>query len=336
MNLYLNQNGLKLCKNKRRLVVKKGNETINESPIFDLDTIVIFGNCQITNQALGMILKTGVPVYFCYAHGGFKGKIVGRMDKNIFLRIDQFKRCDDQQFCVEQAKEIVKAKLKNQRHILRRRNYRNRLGIGDKVHKFTVLLNKLERTNDMDKIRGYEGTGASTYFSCFEKLFLNDNFKFEKRTRRPPADPVNAMLSFGYSLLYNYIESLVEEKGFDPGLGVFHQPAYGRPALALDITEEFRQSIIDRLVLNIINNRVLKPEDFDRNVSKKYPVLLSKEGKSSFLDKFNEMLNSRYKYKISDELINKLPYREIMRKQVEHFARVIKGEDPVYQPFYLR
>ncbi|MBE0479186.1 CRISPR-associated endonuclease Cas1, partial [Candidatus Aerophobetes bacterium] len=266
--VYLTEQGTVLRKKSRRLVVTKGKEVIKEIPAFKIERVLIFGNIQITTQTLSFLLQSGIETSFLSLNGKFRGRLAPLESKNVFLRIAQYERYLDNHFATEHAKKIVEAKIKNCRTVVRKySSIHPEVDFAKTLKTLDELLIRLSTREKVATILGIEGQATAVYFRAFGKMCRRD-LQFLKRTRRPPKDEVNALLSFGYTLITNEIFSILSAIGFDSYIGYLHGINYGRPSLALDMVEEFRQPVIDRFTLKLINKKIFTTEDFEEKEKK--------------------------------------------------------------------
>ena len=256
--------------NQRAVIAKKGKHLVlnvkDQEPCsiltFKLDQMVLVGNVEITTPAIRHLLYSGVELVFLSYDGKFVGRVVGELPKNIFLRREQYRKMEDEVFVREMARKLVKGKLKNQLVLLKRikRAY-NPPNLEKIIQDFMYMAQSLKSAKTLNQIRGYEGKGSALFFRGFPMGFRNQN-DFRKRVRRPPTDPVNAVLSFCYTLLMNRIYGAVYASGLDPYLGSLHTLEYGRPSLVLDLMEEFRTIVVETLTLSLFNLKILTNSDF--------------------------------------------------------------------------
>lgn len=357
---YLVEQNATVAKEGNRLLVKKGGELFHTFHTFKLDQIIIFGNIFLTPSALKHLLKNQIDTAFMTTRGKYLGRLQPIHSKNIILRKTQFRRADDSEFSLYTSKTIVKGKLNNLRAVLMRLN-RNRpeVDMSDHILRIRNLIKKVDAALSNESIRGYEGKGTALYFDGFSKGILSKEIIFKSRIRRPPTDPVNALLSLGYTLLFNTVLSSLEMAGFDPYIGYLHSVEYGRPSLALDLMEEWRPVIIDTLVLSVINLKVLALEDFtfmacgdgdvedlendkkennypqnDHDAEEiKIPVRLTDAGFRKFIIQFERKMSQKVQYHLKNQ---NLSYRDCIREQIYHFARYVKGEEKEYIPITLK
>ena len=360
---YIVEQNTSLNKEGERLVVKKDGKILHALHIFKLDQVFIFGNVFVTPPAIAYLLDSGVDTVFLTRSGRYIGRLQPPYSKNITLRCEQFRRLNDDHFRLEISRSIVAGKIANSRTMLLRLS-RNReaLCLDDQLLGMKQMGLKAAESGNMDTLRGYEGRAAVLYFEGFARGFLADGISFRRRVRRPPTDPVNALLSLGYTFLFNTVMAGVSMVGFDPFLGCFHTVEYGRPSLALDLMEEWRPVIVDSLVLSLFNLRVVNATDFltgivdaedlDRNgghemsvdemsargdeSQKPSPptvVKLTDGGFRKFITHFERKMNERIQYQPTGQ---QLAYRDCIREQVRHFARVVRGEEETYRTLASR
>jgi CRISPR-associated protein Cas1 len=336
--LYITTQGAKLRHRRRRLVVEKDHEQIAAVPAIHVDQVFIFGNISITTPALSFLLNNDIHTSFLTVRGRYKGRLVGPLGGHGRLRLHQYRRADDEHWAVETARAIVVGKLHNTRTLLRR--YARRLEEADEcgsaltaaADDLTDLIARAQRRETVNSLTGVEGRGAAVYFSVFRHLIRAPGWLFEKRNRRPPRDPVNALLSFGYTILTHQVESAVRAVGLDPYIGFLHQLAYNRPSLALDLVEEFRPIVVDSVVLRCLNNRIIQPDHFRYEPGGERPVLLNDEGRSRFIRELEARLSLRFRHPDRDERVT---YRRCFELQARRMARCLQTGD-VYRPFKVR
>ena len=276
--LYLQEPGSHVGKRSEHLVVRKDGADIQRVPIAALRQVVVFGNVQVSTQALECLAGLDVPVVYLTSYGKFIAALQPAPTKNVMLRLDQYRVFTDPPRALTLAKAVVKAKIANQRTLLMRclrsRSVDEAVDPADSLRgsdepaarAMADLLNRLEGIADPAVLLGTEGQAAALYFGQFQNMLKAPSpgraFDFTARNRRPPRDPVNSLLSFAYALLLKDCFSALCTVGFDPYCGFFHAGRHGKPSLALDLMEEFRAVIADSVVLTLINNGILTPRDF--------------------------------------------------------------------------
>ncbi|HFD40294.1 MAG TPA: CRISPR-associated endonuclease Cas1 [Anaerolineae bacterium] len=325
--LYVVEPGARIEKEYHRLLVTKEDEVLLRVPLRRVSQVVLVGRVGVTTPALHALLQAQTPLLLVRRTGALVGRLTPAMPRNLPLRQAQYRRNDDAAFCLAMTRAIVAGKLRNQRvlalRILRRRpRERAPLRTLRAAEKGTVQAQKVAA------LRGLEGMGARAYFALYRQAF-DPAWRFEKRTRRPPRDPINALLSLGYTLLGHALMTALEAVGLDPYLGFFHAEKYGRPALALDLVEEFRAPFVDSLVMTLVNKRMLSPGDFEERGG---GVYLKDRGLRLFLREFGDRLESRV---TTPEVGRPLSYRKHFEVQARRVARAILGQES-YRPFRAR
>lgn len=321
--LYLTEQGAVLRKTGERLIVEKEDQELLDIECFKVDTIFVFGNVHVTTPALTTLLDHGIELAFLTMTGRLKGQLTPPKAKNVLLRVAQYQKLQEMAFALELARSFVRGKVQNALALLTRqhRNYPER-GFEPYRQELTRLLPRLATAPTLETLRGLEGTAARTYFQGFG-LACRTELAFPGRRRRPPTDPINALLSFGYTLINAELTSLLDAMGYDPYIGFFHQLDYGRPSLALDLLEEFRVPAVDRLVLNLTNLRVLQQEDFvvDKDSG---GLRLQRQALGKFFRAYEEHLNREFVDKSCGETTT---LRKSFRRQAERLAaHMTRGE----------
>jgi CRISPR-associated protein Cas1 len=261
-NLYLTEQGAVLHKHGERLVVTKDKVTLLDVPCHEIDAVLLFGSVQITTAAVRELMEQGIEMALLTRRGRLLCQLTPPMAKNVPLRLAQYERSKDAQFALAFARTVVGAKVRNGLGVARQYayNYKGH-GLESELRELEAHGPRIDAVQTAGELFGVEGNAARTYFSAFGKM-IRTGLIFPGRRKRPAPDPINALLSFGYTLLFNEIASLLDGVGFDPYIGFFHKPDYGRPSLAADLVEEFRAPVIDRLTLRLINTRVFDAGDF--------------------------------------------------------------------------
>lgn len=331
--LYIQEQGAVLKKEGGRFFVMAFDKELLDVPSIKISSIIIFGNCTITPAVMQHCFKKEIPITLLSSRGKYYGTIETTFNYNTdFERLQLFRSLDDT-FALRLAVEVVKAKIGNSKVILQRhyKKYKSE-EIKRVIDNITRISTKIEKAKNIDDVRGYEGVSAANYFSVFGKLldkskyFYNDRFQ---RTRRPPLDPVNSMLSFGYTLLASNIYSFAKARRLNPYCGFLHSIRTGHPALVSDLMEEFR-FVIDTLVINILNHRILIQKDFYFAKEPGLPCYLTDEARKIFLNQFEIKMHQKVFHPQSGFTID---YRRCLDLQVQQFAQVIKGDNEFYEPF---
>jgi CRISPR-associated protein Cas1 len=259
---YITSQGGNLIKEGNHLVLQMKNESSCTIFTFKLDQLVIFGRVNISTPAIQHLLGSNIETIFLTRDGRYLGRLVGKVSRNILLRKIQFKKLDDEEFIFNTARSIIRGKLRSYLTLLQRINRTHRdVKLNHLISELSGVLQKMNYAQGVNRLRGYEGKGTAIFFRGFQSGFI-EKPSFTRRVRRPPTDPVNALLSLGYTFLMNRVYSAVNVAGLDPYLGSLHVADYGRPSLALDLMEEFRPIIVDTLVLSLFNLGILKESDF--------------------------------------------------------------------------
>jgi CRISPR-associated protein Cas1 len=331
MNIYITEQGSIIRKTGDRLIVEKEDEILIDIPFYKINAILIFGYVQVTTQAIRKMFEHNIELALLTRSGKLLGQITSPFTKNIELRIEQFKKYFDEEFKLKLARTIINGKLNNYLNFVQifSSNHKE-INFTEDVESLRIAIKKLESANtiEIDSLRGFEGIGTKSYFNCFRKMILG-NFNFEGRKKHPSTDPVNALLSLGYTLIYNEISSLLDGLGFDPYLGYFHEISYGRASLACDIQEEFR-IIADKLTLYLINNRMVTENDFYKNQADGSFFLKREFMKKYFLE-YEKYINNEFKH---PETFENTTLRKCFRIQAEKLANLIRY-DTEYIPFRL-
>ncbi|MDY7006602.1 MAG: type I-D CRISPR-associated endonuclease Cas1d [Cyanobacteriota bacterium] len=330
---YITHEDAFIGKNDERLVVKADKQKLLDIPLIKVDGVVILGRATVSPAVVMELLSRHIPLSFLTANGKYLGRLEPEMTKNIFVRSAQWKAAEKPEQAIHVVKGFVRGKLKNYRNILlRRQRESSELDFDLPLKKLEGAIAPINSTNNIDSLRGLEGAGSAAYFGCFNQLIKGSDFTFEARRRRPPTDPVNSLLSFGYSLLRHDVQSAVNIVGFDPYLGYLHYERYGRPSLALDLMEEFRPLVVDNMVLSVLNKRLLTPADFTSEPISG-AVSLSKEGLKIFLRAYEQKKQTQFKHPV---IQRKCSYQEAFEIQGRLLAKYLMGETDKYPPLILK
>lgn len=348
--LYLNTPGLFVGRSGEVLQVKEKKELVQEVRINDLSHVALFGNVQISTAAVQALCEADIPVTYFSMGGWFYGFTRGHSLKNVFTRVEQFRLARDPKVRLWLARSFVIGKIRNQRTMLMRNHLEPPQSI---LAKLKNSAGRVLAAQSIEELLGIEGAAAAFYFGQFngmikveDELALSEpaatpgsartnrqlrfNFDFAGRKRRPPTDPVNALLSLAYSLLAKDCTIAALAVGFDPYIGFYHQPRFGRPALALDVMEEFRPLIAESCALTAINNRMITEKDFVRAGR---AVNLSAVGRKQFFVAYEARMNHLVTHPIFDY---KVTYRRALELQFRILARYLTGEIDEYVPFMTR
>lgn len=344
--LYITTQGARLCYRGHRLIVEYEEREVAAVPAVHVSAVYILGNVSVTTPALAFLLQQGIDLVFLTLDGRYRGRLVGPEGGNVRLRLSQYRRATEPAWALATARAIVAAKLHNYRTLLRR--YARRLDVlaadGAAVNgrpaealvaaadELDGLMARVSRCTTVAGLSGLEGRGTAVYYSVFHHLLRASGWTFERRTRRPPRDPINALLSFGYTILTRNLESALRAVGLDPYLGFLHQIAYNRPSLALDLAEEFRAVVVDSVVLRCVNNGIIIPGHFRLDPEAEYPVLLNDQGRERFIRELEARFNLEFRHPDSEERVT---YRRCLELQARRMAQAVQDGSP-YRPFQVR
>lgn len=331
--LYIQEQGAILKKEGGRFIIIAGNKELLEVPLLKISSIIIFGNCTITPSVIQVCLKKEIPITLLSSRGKYYGSIETTFNNNTDFERLQLFRSLDEKFALQFASGVVKAKINNSKVVLQRQYKKSKRGeIKKVIDNITRIAQRVETAKNIDDVRGYEGVAASNYFSVFGKMLdKSNNFYAERfqRTKRPPLDPVNSLLSFGYTLLASNIYSFVKARSLNPYCGFLHSIRTGHPALVSDLIEEFR-FVIDTTVINILNHRTLTNKDFYFAKEPGLPCYLTNEARKIFLKQFEFKMHQKIFHPQSGFTVD---YRRCLDLQVQQFAQVIRGDKENYEPF---
>ena len=329
--LYVTRQGVYLSKEGETIQVSEEKETLLRVPIHTLNGVVCFGRVSASPSVMGFCGERGVMMSFFTEWGAFLCRVQGPVSGNIHLRRQQYRVADDESSCKGVVRSIVCAKVANCRQVLMRaarEGYAEQELLGTKADSLKSVLERAARKQpDVDGLRGLEGEAARTYFSVFNELISQgkDVFEFKGRSRRPPMDRVNALLSFVYTLLVHDATGALEGVGLDPSCGFLHKDRPGRPSLALDLMEELRPVIADRLVLSMINRQQLGARHFQE--SEGGAVLLNEAGRKEVLTAWQNRKQEEFLHPVLEE---RIPIGLLVHVQAMLLARHLRGDYELY------
>lgn len=341
--LYVNTPGLFVGKKGEQLVVKEKKKIVQEIRLIDLHHVAVFGPVQLSSAAIQSLCERDIAIAHFTLGGWFYGLTRGHNLTNVFTRIEQFAHAGDPDKALIHARIFVHGKIRNQRTLL----MRNHLDAPKSaLRELKYAASAALVANDLQSLLGVEGSAARIYFQHFSGMIKSSKespsaadqntaqqefpFRLDQRNRRPPRDPVNAMLSLGYALLARECTVSAWSTGFDPYVGFLHLPRYGRPSLALDVMEEFRPLVVDSTVLTLINNRMVEPGDFIRAGN---TVTLSQRGRKAFITVYEKRLHQAVTHPVFGY---KVSYRRCIELQFRLLAKCLTGEIEQYHPFMTR
>ena len=326
--IYLTEQGCTISKCDHRLIIEKYNGEQLSFLTREIQQILLFGNIQLTTQAVSSCLQSQIMVLFLSYLGKYKGHLWSNNTINLNIQQSQFNQQDDSEFQLAIAKAVIIGKLQNSKQLLLRLNrHQKNFTVDRLIKKLTLTIKSLASIDNVDNLRGYEGIGTAHYYSAFDLLITNYNFAFERRSRRPPANPFNSLLSFGYTLLFNNILSLIIAEQLCPYLGHLHYGDRQKPYLAFDLMEEFRSPIVDSLVFKIVNQSLIKIEDFE--VAKEGGFYLNSTGRKNFIRYFEQRINNKVTHPAVQDRVT---YRRAIQLQIKRYKKSLLSGD-IYQSF---
>ncbi len=355
---YLLIDGAKLVKQGDVLKLKKDGDVYNTVFPHKAEQIFILGNVEITTPAFKFLMKHRIDTVFLSKNGKFYGKLSFTPSKNVFLRIKQYKLLEDEEFGLNFAKTIVRSKIKNQIVFLQRVARRNNKSVKliKTINRIQNLLPELEKATTIESVRGYEGMASKLYFGVFGYSLVPEFAKFEGRSKNPPLDNVNAVLSFLYTLIYFRVDGLLESEGIDSYAGFLHSLDYGRKSLSFDLMEEYRTPIAETLAVSLFNLGILNEGDFREvdyqggedefiydELTEQVPevdilekpkaVLLTRNGLKKVINHFERKLQTKIYYPISER---RETFKKLMHLQISRFKQIVNGETATYHPLQIR
>lgn len=334
--LYVQTHRAKVAKVGERLAITKDDAEPVYARIADTSQLVVMGNAYVTTPTLHELMRRNIPITWQSYGGWFLGHTVGSGHANVELRTAQYRGSFDDQVCLKLARGWVQAKIRNSRTLLRRnwRSDKSDKDVSSALVDMKRLADQARRVRDVGRLLGVEGAAAACYFRHFDGMLRRVErvgaFDLHGRNRRPPTDPINALLSFGYAMLTRALVVTLSSVGFDPYRGFFHKPRFGRPALALDMMEPFRPLLVDSAVVTAVNNGEVRPKDFVRTP---VGVNLSDTGRKRFIRTFErrmaqEVIHPLFGYRVE--------YRRLLEMQARLLGRFLLGEVGDYPNFLTR
>jgi CRISP-associated protein Cas1 len=332
--LFVTTQGAYLSKEGETVVVKVNQEARLRVPVHTIGGIVCFGNVSCSPFLMGFCGENGVGISFLTEYGRFLARVQGPVSGNVLLRRQQYRHADDQEYSAKMAKAFVIGKIANCRTVLQRamRDHAPKLdeeALRKGIDDLNRSLRSLELNQSLDAVRGLEGDAAHTYFSAFDHLIVaqKESFSFQERNRRPPMDNVNCLLSFLYTLLMHDCRGALESVGLDPAVGFLHRDRPGRPSLALDLMEEFRPFLADRLALSLINLRQVQEKGFKKTEAG--AVMMNDETRKALLVAYQERKQEEITHPFLDE---KVSIGILFHVQALLLARCLRGDLDGYPP----
>ncbi|WP_231296405.1 CRISPR-associated endonuclease Cas1 [Limnospira platensis] len=329
--LYVTDQGAYVKVKHQQFQVLLGNDLKVSIPVNVVDYIILFGCCNLSHGAIGLALRRRIPILFL----SYQGRYFGRLQTDGMTRVDYLSRqvhsAEDETFVLRQAKVIVAGKLHNCRILLRRLNRDRQISqVIEAIEELGVWQEKIAEVELLESLLGYEGFGTRIYFQALGAL-VQPPFTFEHRTRRPPTDPVNSLLSLGYTLLHQNIHSLILAVGLHPHYGNLHVPRSNHPALVSDLIEEFRAPVVDSLVIYLVNSGIFTPEDFTPS-DERGGVYLYSDALKKYLKHWQDKLSLKTTHPHTGY---KVSYYRCLELQVWEYISCLMGEREVYRPMKL-
>lgn len=331
--LYLTEQGSKLGVKDNQFYVDLKDGTRRLMPSELLDTIEVFGNIIISTRAIEVCLKKGINVIYYSTKGSYYGRLISTNHINVKRQRTQASIYYNSEFNLGLSKKIIKAKINNQIVVLRRYSRRTCDDFNDGIRYMRLMQRKVENAKSIEELMGYEGNAAKVYFKNLGSL-IKDDFKFTGRSKRPPKDEFNSLISLGYSILLNEIYGKIEAKGMNPYFGIMHKDREKHPTLASDLIEEWRPVIVDSLAMSMINGNELNKEHFYFS-EEKDGIFINPEGFKKFIKSLDKKFNTSTNY--ISYINHPVSYRRAMDLQVNQLAKAIENEDiDLYSPIEIR
>lgn len=331
--LYVTRQKTYLHKDRDTLIIKQDGNKLAQFPALSLGNIVCFGQVSVSPYLMGYCAEKGIGLVFYTERGRFLARVQGRQTGNVLLRRTQYRLADDAKQSAQMARLTIAAKIANSRSVIMRelRNHGKNVVLEQAEKRLAVSLRRIKESVSVDSARGIEGEAAATYFEAFPQLLRVDWAEFGNRIRRPPTDPVNALLSFLYSIITQECASALQGVGLDPYVGFLHKDRPGRPSLALDLLEEFRAYWADRFVLTIINRKQVQANDFITEASG--AVRLKDEVRKTVLSTYQDRKQTEITHPYLQE---RIPIGLLAHCQALLMARHFRGDMQYYTPFVVK
>lgn len=331
--LYVCEQGATVGFLERRFQVQYKNGMLASVPAETLDTIELFGKIQMSTQCMEECLKRGINVIFYSTHGNYHGRLISTNHVNVERQRKQAEIGKNQEFKVNFSKKIIDAKIRNQTVILRRYSRTTGIDVARDVSDMQYMCQKVQAADSIEQIMGYEGNAAKIYFKALGNL-INPEFAFTGRSRRPPLDPFNSMISLGYSVIMNEIYGKIEGKGLNPYFGIMHQDKEKHPTLASDLMEEWRAVLIDSTVMSMLNGHELEKKDFYCDIEQP-GIFLEKEGFKTYMQKLETKFRTQNRY--LSYVDYSVSFRRALDLQVSQLVKAMEQEDAEeYIPVLIR
>lgn len=337
-NLYIYQENKDtyLSFQENRLIILYGINDKKSIPIEKISNVVIFGYVNMSTPCMQELLKKGVHLTWLSKNGNYFGRLESTSHININRQRLQFRKSDDENFSLEISKQFIMGKVLNEKTILLRANkklFRNNI-LSDIIAKITINLKRIKEARSIEELMGVEGFFTKIYYEGLNHIIIDEDFHFAKRTKRPPRDPFNALISFGYTLLHYEIFTILVTKGLNPYAAFLHSDRHKHPALCSDLMEEWRAILVDSLAIALLNTGKIKIEDFDF-VEQTGAVFLNKKACKKFTENFEKRLRQEVSY--VPEVSYKMSFRRIIEYQVMKLIRAMENnEATIYKSILIR
>lgn len=331
--LYVCEQGASIGLADNRFQVKYRDGMVKSIPAETLEVIEVFGKVQITTQCIEECLKRGVNILYYSTNGAYYGRLISTNHVNVQRQRLQAERTKDLDFRIAFSKRLIDAKIRNQIVVMRRYARHGNYNVERSVVEMQNIYKKLENAKSIEQVMGYEGTAAKTYFRELGRM-IDPQFAFSGRTRRPPKDPFNSLISLGYSIILNEFYGKIEGKGLNPYFGVMHSDHEKHPTLASDLMEEWRAVLIDSLALSMLNGHELCKDDFYTETEQP-GVFLEKDGFKKYIQKLENKFRTETRY--LSYIDYSVSFRRAMDLQINQFVKVLETNDvELYHPVVIR
>ncbi|MHC1583001.1 MAG: CRISPR-associated endonuclease Cas1, partial [Candidatus Syntropharchaeia archaeon] len=319
--LYIFKSSVNISVKNGSFFISGNNANLTEKiPINKIKQVILVGNASITTPAVKLLLKNNIPLAITSFNGKYLGSLTPEFSKNSILRFNQYKAHEDKEKTLQVSKAIVLAKLNNMKVFLQRYSRKEEFDFSKQISSISEYIKKSSKSKDIDSLRGYEGIATREYYKGIKEIVSTTGFEFDGRNRRPPKDPVNSMLSYGYTLLYKDLMNACQVVGMDPYIGFMHTDKFGKPSLPLDLMEEFRIPVIDSLVIQLIRKKIITPKDFEINLGNcKFRITARKR----YIKHYTDILSHEIKHPLFKYYVT---YSRIFVIQARILAKYISGE----------
>ena len=327
---YITEKGATISKKEGRFVVGRNHETLLEIPEETLEGLLVTDTVQITSHAMVSLLHLGIPVTWLSSRGKYFGRLESTSHVNVFKQKQQF-LLQDQPFSLEMSRRVLLAKVHNQLTLLRRYNRERQIpAVMIDIHNMMTMADHLKTAEDRESLMGYEGMAAKIYFSALGKI-VDPAFSFEKRSKRPPLDPFNSLLSFAYTFIMYELFTAITNEGLHPYVGFLHALKEHHPALASDLLEEWRAVLADSFVMALVQHHEIKEEHFCHD-EESHGVYLTPEGRKNFFRVYEKKMRSTNQY-----IDGKHSFRRSLNYQVAQYSQALLAQEPkMYEPIWIR